>query len=248
MLFPLELRRKTGRQPWRSARTNVVVAAVILTGTLAPDWRGVVECQGQGLQVTDYQVVLLRRHTAAGPEQQRRAVHWANLLQQALDRRVLWYGSLTDGSDVEAVAIVAGTDKEAVAKVFDRDPLVMSKYLVPEGAVWSGPVDVFSAPRDMFAAEQLVVGFLKRGSGLSKETDASEIARQHLDRMVALQKQRKVLVAGLLTQPADCLGLLVYRVATVEEARALAARDPAIKAGRLTLDAHTVFTPKGILK
>jgi hypothetical protein len=43
-------------------------------------------------------------------------------------------------------------------------------------------------------------------------------------------------------------GIVIYRVATVDEAKALAAEDPAVKAGRLVLDAHPWMTFKGILK
>jgi uncharacterized protein YciI len=43
-------------------------------------------------------------------------------------------------------------------------------------------------------------------------------------------------------------GIVVYRAASVDEARALASEDPAVKAGRLVLDAHPWMTFKGILK
>ena len=55
---------------------------------------------------------------------------------------------------------------------------------------------------------------------------------------------------GLLggRRDGDLRGIVVYRVATVEEARALAASDPAVKAGRLRLDARRWMTFKGLLK
>ena len=43
-------------------------------------------------------------------------------------------------------------------------------------------------------------------------------------------------------------GLVIYRVASVDEAKQLAAGDPAVKAGRLVIDARPWVTFKGILK
>jgi hypothetical protein len=43
-------------------------------------------------------------------------------------------------------------------------------------------------------------------------------------------------------------GIVLYRVATVDEAKQLAAGDPAVKAGRLVIDARPWMTFKGMLK
>jgi len=40
---------------------------------------------------------------------------------------------------------------------------------------------------------------------------------------------------------------VVFRVGSLEEARALAANDPAVQAGRLALDIHAWIVPEGIL-
>jgi hypothetical protein len=47
---------------------------------------------------------------------------------------------------------------------------------------------------------------------------------------------------------APARGLVVYRVKDVAEAKALAADDPAVKAGRLVIEAVPWMTFKGILK
>ena len=51
-----------------------------------------------------------------------------------------------------------------------------------------------------------------------------------------------------LEQLMPARGIVVYRVKDVAEAQALAADDPAVKAGRLVLEAYPWMTFKGILK
>jgi uncharacterized protein YciI len=58
----------------------------------------------------------------------------------------------------------------------------------------------------------------------------------------------KLVAAGPFLDNTKARGVVIYRVANVEEARSLAAADPAVKAGRLVLEAHPWMTFKGILK
>ena len=60
--------------------------------------------------------------------------------------------------------------------------------------------------------------------------------------------QGKLVMAGPFTDGAAARGIVVYRVKDVAEAKALAADDPAVKAGRLVLEAYPWMTFKGILK
>jgi uncharacterized protein YciI len=66
--------------------------------------------------------------------------------------------------------------------------------------------------------------------------------------MGELYKQGKLIAAGPFMENGDMRGIVVYRVATVEEAKQLAADDPAVKAGRLVIDTHPWMTFKGMLK
>jgi uncharacterized protein YciI len=97
--------------------------------------------------------------------------------------------------------------------------------------------------------EPLILGFLVRGSNTSQTAAAAaEIQKGHLAYMSTLHEQGKLLVAGPFMDDAPARGIVIYRVATVEDAKALAAEDPAVKAGRLVLEPHPWMTFKGILK
>ena len=89
-----------------------------------------------------------------------------------------------------------------------------------------------------------------RGPKRTPETTPAteEIQRGHLAYMTALHEQGKLVAAGPFLDDSDVRGIVVSRVTTVDEARQLAAGDPAVKAGRLVLDARPWMTLKGILK
>ncbi len=56
----------------------------------------------------------------------------------------------------------------------------------------------------------------------------------------------KLLLAGPFADDGDLRGLFVFRTSTLEEAKAMAEQDPAVKAGRLRLEWHPWFSAKNI--
>jgi hypothetical protein len=54
-------------------------------------------------------------------------------------------------------------------------------------------------------------------------------------------------LAGPLTDGGTIRGLCVFKAASLEEARAFEDDDPAVKAGRLAVEAHPWMVQKGIL-
>ena len=54
----------------------------------------------------------------------------------------------------------------------------------------------------------------------------------------ALWQARKLVIAGPLGDDGDLRGIFVFDVATLDEAKALVASDPAVKAGRLVAEIH----------
>jgi uncharacterized protein YciI len=56
----------------------------------------------------------------------------------------------------------------------------------------------------------------------------------------------KLILAGPFTDNGELRGMLIFRVDSPEEAKALAEQDPAVKAGRLILEWHPWFAAKNI--
>ena len=58
---------------------------------------------------------------------------------------------------------------------------------------------------------------------------------------------KKLVVAGPFGDNGALRGIFVFRVASIDEAKTLAATDPAVQAGRLAIDLHPWMVPVGIL-
>lgn len=82
--------------------------------------------------------------------------------------------------------------------------------------------------------------FLKKGpawtAGETPETRA--IQEGHMANIRALWQAGKLVIAGPMGDDGDLRGIFVFDVATLEDAKALAASDPAVKAGRLVAEIH----------
>ncbi len=57
----------------------------------------------------------------------------------------------------------------------------------------------------------------------------------------------KLLIAGPFTDNGDLRGLYVFRVSSIEEARALVQSDPAVKVGRLRFEIHPWYAAKNVV-
>lgn len=92
-----------------------------------------------------------------------------------------------------------------------------------------------------------IMVFLMRGEKaqeFSKE-ELEEIQAGHMKNMTMLEEKGKLLVAGPFGDDTEYRGIFIMDCETVEEAEALVASDPAIKAGRLRAECHPWWTMKG---
>jgi uncharacterized protein YciI len=65
--------------------------------------------------------------------------------------------------------------------------------------------------------------------------------------MNKLADMKKLVVAGPFGDNGRLRGIFVFKVDSLEEAKQLAATDPAVQAGRLAIDMHKWLVPEGIL-
>jgi uncharacterized protein YciI len=91
-------------------------------------------------------------------------------------------------------------------------------------------------------------GLLFRGPAWTPgETDETKkIQDGHMANIQRMADVGALVAAGPIEGGDQLRGIFIFRVRTAEEARALAANDPAIKAGRLTLELHPWIGPAGI--
>jgi uncharacterized protein YciI len=77
--------------------------------------------------------------------------------------------------------------------------------------------------------------------------ERAELQKQHLAHMKKMHMAGRLVIAGPLVDDGTIRGLVVYKAASIEEARAWAEADPAVKAGRLKVEMHPWMVQKGIL-
>ena len=97
--------------------------------------------------------------------------------------------------------------------------------------------------------ERYTLIILKRpANGGAKVADPEALQRQHIEHLHAMARAGKLVVAGPLDDQTDprMRGMCLYR-APLEEARKLAHEDPAVKAGRLEVEALSWWVEKGAM-
>ena len=93
-----------------------------------------------------------------------------------------------------------------------------------------------------------VVGLFHRGPNSSpQQTDESRrIQEGHMANIRKMAETGKLIVAGPFTDGGDLRGILIFKLDSVDEARALVEADPAVQAGRLTIELHPWFAAAGL--
>jgi uncharacterized protein len=96
--------------------------------------------------------------------------------------------------------------------------------------------------------EQYYVGLLYSGPAWTPgETEATrKIQEGHMANIQRMADSGALVAAGPIEGEDRLRGIFIFRVKTADDARALAARDPAIEARRLTLELHPWWGPAGI--
>ena len=101
---------------------------------------------------------------------------------------------------------------------------------------------------DDYGMRPYVMAFLKAGPNRDQDSaTAANIQRAHLDNIIRMAESGELVVAGPYMDDFDIKGIYVFAVETVEEAEALTATDPAIKAGRLVMEMHPWYGPAALM-
>ncbi len=98
-----------------------------------------------------------------------------------------------------------------------------------------------------FESYQLVI--LKKGPNWTAEESEAATKRQaaHLAHLTKMGESGKMVLAGPFSDQKDesYRGICLYRVGSLDEARALAEADPTVQSGHLAVEAMTWWVEKG---
>ena len=99
-----------------------------------------------------------------------------------------------------------------------------------------------------YTMKRYVFMLLNKGETRSQDKEeAAKIQEEHLAHLNKLAEAGKLIVAGPFEGGEEHRGLLIFDVETVEEALKLESEDPAVKAGRLSMEAFFWWGAKGTL-
>jgi uncharacterized protein YciI len=157
-------------------------------------------------------------------------------------------GRLTDDGEIRGVYVLRAKSPEEARSWAENSPAVKTGHLIVEMHPWWSE-DVMKKPDSPLKFTTAYLGLLKRGEKWTPEkTPATEeLQKAHLANINRLAETKKLVVAGPFGDNGILRGIFVFKVASLEEAKALAETDPAVKAGRLAIDMHPWLVPEGVL-
>ncbi|MEZ4992285.1 MAG: YciI family protein [Saprospiraceae bacterium] len=102
---------------------------------------------------------------------------------------------------------------------------------------------------DEYGMKSYVMAFLKAGPNRDRSPEeAQELQRAHLDNIGRMAAAGQLVLAGPFLDDGALRGIYIFNVATVEEAQALTATDPAIQAGSLVMELHPWYGSAALMK
>nr|WP_294949060.1 YciI family protein [uncultured Mucilaginibacter sp.] len=102
---------------------------------------------------------------------------------------------------------------------------------------------------DEYGMKKYVMAFLKEGPTKITDTKAAQdLQMAHLKNIMKLAAEGKLVVAGPFMDDQPIRGIFLFNVETIEEAQALTATDPAIKAGTLVMELHPWYGSAAIMQ
>ncbi len=184
------------------------------------------------------------------------AGHMANIQKMADMGKLVAAGPMGDTGQLRGIFIFRADSIAEVKPLAEADPAIQAGRLKIDYHTWWGQKGV----GEKYAAEykknpdmkvemtQYQLVFLLRGpkaeSISGKELEA--LQEKHLGHILKMLDTKKAAVAGPFMEDTDLRGIIVYQLASIDEAKKLAERDPAVKAGRLKVEIHPWWVAKGV--
>jgi uncharacterized protein YciI/uncharacterized damage-inducible protein DinB len=181
--------------------------------------------------------------------------HMANINKMAQMGKLFAAGPILDNGDLRGIFIFRAASIDEAKALAAEDPAVKAERLKLEILPWLGSkgIGVKAAeehkknPDMKWTMKKYHLVLLKRGSQTAQPAaEAQKIQLEHLWNIRRLMDQGKMLAAGPFLMDGDLRGIFVFNTESAEEAKAWAEADPAVKAGRLTVEIHPWLVAKEV--
>jgi uncharacterized protein YciI len=224
---------------------------VVLSFVTAPGIARAQEKKPPQFKLIEFHMALLKRgpnFSAAGMPKELQSQHVAHVMSLLESGKAIIAGPLGDYGEIADIYVLRAKSAEEARAWADKDPAVKAGFFVAEMHPWWS-ADVMKKPTAPMKLTTAYLGLLTRGAKwTSEQTPATEeLQRAHMANINRLAEMKKLVVAGPFGDDGNLRGIFVFKVASLDEAKALAETDPAVIAGRLAIDMHPWLVPEGIL-
>ncbi|MFN2531399.1 MAG: YciI family protein [Pyrinomonadaceae bacterium] len=174
--------------------------------------------------------------------------HVAYVLSLLDSGKAVIAGPFNDNGDIAGIYIFRAKSAEEAKEWASADPVVAAGRLDVEMHPWFAE-DVMKKPAAPIKLTTAYFAFLKRGPKWTREVtpETKALLDGHMANIKRLAETKKLVVAGPFGDDSGLAGIFVFRVDSLEEAKALAASDPAVQAGRFLIEVHPWQVPDGVL-
>lgn len=194
--------------------------------------------------------------TGAEAEALQRA-HRENMGRMADAGLLIGAGPIGDDGAYRGVFIFRSGVREKVEAMLKDDPLIQSGRLALDLLTWWGPEkigDAYFANKKAHpdAQDNMIsyqIAFLLAGPNRKPDSDpeTKEIQAGHMAHIRKMGDAGELIAAGPFVEDTTLRGIFVFKLPSLEAAKAVALQDPAVRAGRLVVDVHPWYVAEGVL-
>ncbi|MDX2218496.1 MAG: YciI family protein [Burkholderiales bacterium] len=156
-------------------------------------------------------------------------------------------GPVTEAGNLRGLVLVKTEKPEEAAAIIAELPLVKAGKLKPEPLTWFAARAFIKPITKVEKETRYVFGMLVAGpaTGHTPE-EIKTIQAGHMAHINTMHEAGKLAIAGPFAGGGARRGVFLFKLDSLEAAQALAADDPAVKAGRLKLETFYWTVPTGI--
>lgn len=165
------------------------------------------------------------------------------------DRKVFAMGPFLDNNPIVGMGVFNASSAEEARAIEQEDPFVKSGLFNLEVLKWWAAKGIMKSPEQPLKMATYYFAFLRRGPKWTPEKtpETEKLQAAHMANIVAMAGTGKLVIAGPFENAGNYAGVFVFKVGSLDEAKTLAEGDPAVKAGRLTVDVHPWMVAQGSL-
>ncbi|MGH9768574.1 MAG: DinB family protein [Blastocatellia bacterium] len=181
--------------------------------------------------------------------------HMANINKMAQAGKLFAAGPILGNGDLRGIFIFRAASIDEAKALAAEDPAIKAERLKLEILPWLGSKGIGvkameeykKNPKMSWTMKKYHLALLRRGPQPAQPgADSLKIQLDHLWNIRRMMDEGKMLAAGPFMKVGDLRGIFVFNTESAEEAKAWTESDPAVKAGRVTVEIHPWLVAKEV--